>query len=195
MEIFPDDLNLVIRLQHDDVEAFDQAYQKYAGKLYAFGLKYLKSPADSEELVQNIFLKLWENRKTLRKDTSFKAYLFTIAYNDICKFFRKKKYYEQFILETFHNNPDGSYSIEGRIDSRSVLDKVQQLLEKLPEKQKKVFMESRLEGKTAKEIADDIGITPGTVDNYIMEVSKLLKKKLAAEELSMVLLFFFMMPF
>lgn len=189
MEIFPDDLNLVINLQHDDVEAFDQAYRKYAGKLYAFGLRYLKSPAESEELVQNIFLKLWENRKDLRKDTSFKAYLFTIAYNDICKFFRKKKYYEQFIQETIHNNPDGSYSIEGKLDSQSILDKVQQVIEKLPEKHKKVFMESRLEGKTAKEIAKDVGITPGTVDNYILEVNKLLRKKLAKEELSMFVLF------
>jgi RNA polymerase sigma-70 factor (ECF subfamily) len=55
----PDDIELVERLQKGDVEAFDLIYEKYSGKLYAFGLKYLQSTAEAEELVQAVFLKIW----------------------------------------------------------------------------------------------------------------------------------------
>jgi RNA polymerase sigma factor (sigma-70 family) len=80
----PDDIELVERLQKGDVEAFDLIYEKYSGKLYAFGLKYLQSTAEAEELVQAVFLKIWENHKHIDKELSFKSYLFTITYNDIC---------------------------------------------------------------------------------------------------------------
>lgn len=192
MNTFPDDDDLVIRLQNDDIEAFDAIYYKYAGKLYAFGLKYLRSSTESEELVQSIFIRIWENRHKLRGDTSFKSYLFTIAYNDICKYFRKKKYFEGFITETLRNNPDGSYSIDGKLDSQSVLERVQKFIEKLPENQKKVFLKSRLEGKSTKEIAEEVGLSPGTVDNYILEVNRILKRRFASEELC---LFFLILPF
>ncbi len=69
---------------------FRSAFGNYAKRLYAFGFKYLRSKEDAEGLVQDVFLKIWENRKKLDKDSSFKSYLFTIAYNDICSIFRKR---------------------------------------------------------------------------------------------------------
>ena len=97
MNQFPGDIELVKRLQGGDVEAFDLIYEKYSGKLYSFGLKYLRSTTESEELVQSVFLKVWENHKKLKEESSFKSFIFTIAYNDICKLFRKRKYLQKFI--------------------------------------------------------------------------------------------------
>ncbi|HOS73382.1 MAG TPA: sigma-70 family RNA polymerase sigma factor, partial [Bacteroidales bacterium] len=97
MDQLREDSELIKKLQKGDVEAFDLIYEKYAGKLYLFGLKYLRTSADAEELVQSVFLKIWENHKQLNKELSFKSYLFTIAYNDICKLFRKRKYMQKFI--------------------------------------------------------------------------------------------------
>ena len=65
----PGDNELVERLQKGDVEAFDLIYDKYSGKLYAFGLKYLRSMTEAEELVQSVFLKLWENHINLKKES------------------------------------------------------------------------------------------------------------------------------
>lgn len=187
MKLFQTDYELIERLQKGDVEAFDLIYEKYSGKLYAFGIKYLKSAAKAEELVQSVFLKLWENYRNLKKEASFKSYLFTIAYNDICKLFRKKNYDQKFISDTINENSQFSCETEESIDYQSVLDQVQQVIDKLPEKQKSIFLKSRLEGKSTKEIAEEVSLSPGTVDNYISESLKFIRSHLNNKNLSVFL--------
>jgi RNA polymerase sigma-70 factor (family 1) len=189
LKLFPSDSDLVERLQKGDVEAFDLVYEKYSGKLYAFGLKYLRSKAESEELVQSVFLKLWENFKNLDKELSFKSYLFTIAYNDICKLFRKRNYFQEFINETLYENSQASSETEDGIDHHSVLERMQQIVDKLPERQKTIFLKSRLEDKSTREIAREVGLSPGTVDNYISESLKFIRARLQNEKMSVLLLF------
>jgi RNA polymerase sigma-70 factor (family 1) len=194
LKVFPDDNELVDRLQKGNVEAFDMIYEKYSGKLYAFGLKYLRTIAEAEELVQSVFLKLWENSKKLNKESSFKSYLFTIAYNDICKIFRKRNYMQKFISDSIFENPQSSFEIEEGIDYQSVLDRIQQIVDKLPERQKTIFLKSRQEGKSTKEIAKEVGLSAGTIDNYISESLKFIRIRLNNDNLLVVLLlslFFF----
>jgi RNA polymerase sigma-70 factor (family 1) len=181
------DNDLVERLQKGDVEAFDLIYEKYSARLYSFGLKYLRSTAEAEELVQSVFLKLWENYKNLKKESSFKSYLFTIAYNDMCKLFRKRNYRQKFIDDTLNENSMTSTEIEEGIDYQSVLDQIQRIVDKLPERQKSIFHKSRMEGKSSKEIAEEIGLSPGSVDNYISESLKFIRSKLKNEDLQILL--------
>lgn len=91
MKSFPEDIELSELIQKGNIAAFNLLFEKYSGRLYSFGLKYLHSKEDAENLVQSVFHKLWERRKLLRKEASLKSYLFTIAYNDICKFIGKGK--------------------------------------------------------------------------------------------------------
>jgi RNA polymerase sigma-70 factor (ECF subfamily) len=194
VKVFPDDPDLVERLQKGDVEAFDLIYAKYSGKLYAFGLKYRRSVAEAEELVQSVFLKLWENHKNLKKESSFKSYLFTIAYNDMCKLFRKWNYQQKFIADTLYEHSHPSNEIEEGIDYQSVLDRVEKIVEKLPEKQRIIFIKSRQEGKSTKEIAKEVRLSPGTVDNYLSEALKFIRSRMQNESLPVLLfvsLFFF----
>ena len=189
MDQFLNDTELVNKLQKGDVEAFDLLYEKYSVKLYSFGLKYLRSTAETEELVQSVFLKIWENHKQLNKELSFKSYLFTIAYNDICKLFRKRNYMQKFITEAMHENSRTSSEMQEGIDYQSVLNRVQQIIDKLPERQKEIFRKSRLEGKPSKEIAEEMKLSPGTVDNYISEALKFIRLRLRKEGLALILFF------
>jgi RNA polymerase sigma-70 factor (ECF subfamily) len=189
VKVFPCDIELVERLQKGDVEAFDLIYEKYSGKLYAFALKYLRSTDEAEELVQSVFLRLWENYKNLKKESSFKSYLFTIAYNDICKLFRKRSYLQKFISDTVAENPQSSFEIEEGIDYKSVLERVQQIVDKLPERQKIIFLKSREEHKTTIEIATELSLSPGTVDNYISESLKFIRSRLCKEDFALLLFF------
>jgi RNA polymerase sigma-70 factor (family 1) len=188
LKLFPGDFELVERLQKEDVEAFDILYEKYSGKLYAFSLKYLKSTAEAEEIVQTVFLKIWEDHKNLKKESSFKSYLFTITYNDICKQFRKRNYMLKFISDSVAENPLSSFEIEERIGYQSVLERVRQIINKLPEKQKTIFLKSREEGKTTKEIASELNLSPGTVDNYISDSLKFIRNRMLAENVILFLL-------
>ena len=162
-------------------------YDKYSGKLYSFGLKYLRSNEEAEELVQSVFLKLWENHRNLKKGLSFKSYLFTIAYNDICKLFRKINYQRRFIDDALHENVQSSTATEEGIDYQSVLERVLQIAGKLPEKQRIIFLKSREEGKSSREIAAEVGLTPGTVDNYLSEALKFIRCHLQSENLQVIL--------
>lgn len=189
MKEFQSDIDLVERLQKGDVDAFDLIYEKYSGKLYSFALKYLKSKDESEELVQSVFLKLWENYKNLKKESSFKSYLFTIAYNDMCNLFRKRNYLQKFVSDTLYENFQSSSETENSIDYKSVLEQVQQIIDKLPDRQRAIFIKSRTEGKSTKEIAKELGLSPGTVDNYISESLKFIRSRLRNENLSLILLF------
>jgi RNA polymerase sigma-70 factor (ECF subfamily) len=185
-----DDYELVERLQKGDIESFDIIYEKYSRNLYSFGLKFLRSKEESEELVQSVFLKLWENHHNLNKDLSFKSYLFTIAYNDICKLFRKRSYRQKFIEETIYENTQIHSEVEERMDYQSILELVKKIIEKLPVKQKTIFRKSREEGKSTKEIAEEMGLSPGTIDNYISETLKFIRLRLRNENLPGIVFIF-----
>ncbi len=190
MIIFPEDIELVSKLQKGDVEAFDLVYAKYAGKLYGFAFKYLKSSVETEELVQSVFLKVWENYKTLRKESSFKSYLFTIAYNEICNFFKRRTYLQNFIAEQVQgNNFPMSNETEEVVNYDLLLEQVDQIIAKLPERQRVIFLKSRQEGISSKEIAAELGISSGTVDNYISEALKFIRNNLQDKNFSLLLLF------
>lgn len=181
------DNELIEKLRIGDVEAFDRVYQRYAGKLYAFSLKYLKSKEEAEELVQSVFLKVWENQKKLKKNTSFKSYLFTIAYNEICNLFRRRKYQQNFITKIENESSESSGETEDQIEFQFVTEQVDQIIARLPEKQRIVFLKSRQDGKSTKEIADELGLSRGTVDNYISESLKFIRTNLKDKQFSTLL--------
>jgi len=125
----------------------------------------------------------------LKKESSFKSYLFTIAYNDICNLFRRRNYQQKFISDTLYENSQSFTDIEEAIAYQSILERVQQIIDNLSERQKTIFLKSRNEGKSSKEIAKELNLSPGTVDNYISEALKYIRSQLLKENLP-VLLFF-----
>jgi len=189
LKVFPTDIELVLRLQKGDVEAFDLVYEKYAGRLYGFTLKYLKSTDETEELVQSVFLKVWENYKTLKKESSFKSYLFTIAYNEICNTFRRRSHLQKFIGEQLIDSSQASNETEELIDYNSIKERVEQIVSKLPERQRTIFLKSRQDGKSNKEIAIELELSSGTVDNYISESLKFIRSNMQDKNFSALLLF------
>lgn len=180
------DNELVDQLINDDTIAFDKIFEKYSSKLYGFALRYLKSESDAEELVHNVFVKIWEKRKTIKRESSLKSFLFTITYHDILKHFRKKSFHHEFLKDSIYSENLTDNSSE-RIEYNSILEYVDKLIEQLPEKRKLIFIKSRKEGKTSKEIAKELNLSPGTIDNNISEALKFIKQGIKKESLAFVL--------
>jgi RNA polymerase sigma-70 factor (ECF subfamily) len=183
------DNKLVERLRNGDLDAFDEVFEKYGSRLFGFALNYMKSREEAESLVQDVFLKVWENRRNLKKESSLKSYLFTIAYHNICKFFRKKKIHEKFLGEE-ELSKSGSFNLEEQLIYKDTLKRVDLLIQRLPEKQRIIFEKSRKEGKSTKEIAKELNLAPGTVDNNISAALKYLRANISTSNYAFLLFFY-----
>ncbi len=171
------DKGLINGLRTDSHEAFQELFERYSQPLYCFALNYLKSKEDSEGIVQEVFIKIWKNRKKLKTDTSIKSYLFTIALNSIRKQFNKLSKLNEAkheILIGFSQNMEG---FDDKDDYQLLLNKLEEVVKHMPEKRRQVFIKKKLEEKSIKEIAKELSITPKTVEYHITESMKFLKKE------------------
>ena len=110
-----------------------------------------------------------------------------MAYNEICNLFRRRKYQQNFITKLETESWESSGETEDQIEFQFVSEQVDQIIARLPEKQKTIFLKSRQEGKSTKEIADEFGLSPGTIDNYISESLKFIRTNLKDKHFSTLL--------
>ncbi|MBA4410677.1 MAG: RNA polymerase sigma-70 factor [Bacteroidota bacterium] len=183
-----DDKLLVQLLQKGNVTAFDSLFEVYSPKLYGFALKYFKNETDAEELVQEVFIKVWENHHTLKSELSFKSYLFTIALNQIRKHFNKKATSLRY-LESLQNDPEFSDQITTD-DYETTLRQIYRIIDQMPERRREIFLKSKLEGKSSKEIAAEINISTGAVDNQVSEALLFIRSRINIETHTLLLFSF-----
>lgn len=178
---------LVHNLAKGNLLAFNTLYKEYSGRLYRFALGYLKSKDEAEELVQEVFTIIWEKRKDLKEELSFKSFLFTIAFNIIRKHFRTKAYFADYLKAEMGDNLDMQTSQKITYDSlyRFITDLVNQL----PARRKEIFIKSRFEGLSIKEIADELKISHKTVENQLTDALKFIRTNLNRESISGILFF------
>ena len=182
------DYKLVKKLKEGDVDAFNQLFYAYSSRLYHFAFGYLKSKEKAEEMVQEIFLKIWSNRENIKEEFQFRSYLFSIAFNYIKKQFRTRALINRYIDYAVAHGPDDEV-VDEEIDYSSLRTRIFQLVGQMPEKRKEVFIKSRFEGKSAGAIAGELNLSQSTVENHLNLALRFLKQHLKGEHLS-VLLFF-----
>lgn len=179
---------LVHQLTEGNILAFNTLYHHYSSYLYRFASGYLKSTEEAEELVQEVFTIIWEKRTSLKKELSFKAFLFTIAFNIIRKHFRTKGYLtEYFSSATAADLTDTAYTDE--TSYRSLYQFIVKLIDQLPQRRKEIIIKSRLEGRSIKEIAEEMNISHKTVENQLTIALKFIRTNLNKEDVALILCF------
>ena len=184
------EIRLVKALKEGDIRAFDELFSIYGNRIYHFTYGYLKSKEDAEEVVQEIFLRIWKNRKTLKPELSFKAYLFKITYHYILEFFEKIRRKQAYKHELLEESTEFIPEFEERLDYQSLLEKVEKIIEQLPVRQKEILIKRRKEGRSVKEIAEELEISPKTVENHLTAALKTLKHTLGEKNISAMLFFY-----
>ena len=182
----PDDHSLVQLLQKGNVVAFDSLFEVYSQKLFGFAFKYFKNEVEAEELVQEVFVLVWEHRQSLKSELSFKSYLFTIALNHIRKYFNKKAVSLRY-LESLQHETELTDSENNHEDYESMLCEINQLIEQMPPRRREIFIKSKLDGKSSKEVAAELNISAGTVDNQVSEALRYIRSRLSKENIGMLL--------
>lgn len=169
------DSKLISRLNGSDVWAYEKLFDEYAPRLFHFSMGYLGSHQLSEEIVQDVFLKIWEKRKEIKAEESFKSYLFTIAFNLIRKYFLKKsreEKYKQLFAEEFLLNSEG---VDEKMAYEELLLLVDKTIDLLPERRREIFILSRKEGLSIAEIAEKLDISPKTVKNQLTDAIQFIR--------------------
>lgn len=169
---------LIERFKQGDQQAFAELYDKYHGKLFRFALSYLKSEEEAEDVVHDLFVKLWEKKEHLREDQNFDAYLFTVSKNHILNRIRNKKVRRDCrdaIRESIDIHANPTIRQVSGAEYEAIYDKALTLL---PDRRKQVYLLSRQEGLTYKEIAIKLDISINTVEVHIVRALKSIRSTL-----------------
>lgn len=170
---------LVIRLKNGDHDAFERLYNQYWNQVYNFCRLYIKSVDDTKEIVQQVFIKIWEARNVIKENENFKGFLFIITRNLIFNINKKtfnENFYKFSVLTAFSAEP--GYEIEEEISATQLKEYIYQLIDTLPARQREVFLLSRKSHLSYKEIAMRLGISERTVENHITKAMKYLRENL-----------------
>lgn len=159
--------------------AFDSIYNAYCHKLHQFVIRYLKQEEDAEGIVQEVFIKIWESRRKINEYSSFESFLFTIAYNSTISLLRKRvsESKSREYLKSLQKIDAANPVIE-EIHYQELNQKVQSLLLKLTPRQKEIYLLSREEGLSHKEIAKKLSLSENTVKNHLVTTLKFLKSNI-----------------
>ena len=185
------DQDLAHRIKKNEKGAYRELFERYAPRIYHFSISYLKNKNDAEELVQNVFLKIWEKRDLLDTSQNIKAFIFKIAVNSIYDFIRRKN-----IEHAFDDYARLNYTAnENNTWHTVIFEEMKQnllyLVAQLPEQQQKIFQLSKQEGLSSNEIAQQLNISKRTVENHLYRALSYLKKHFKNESL-IALLFFYL---
>ncbi|HEY4788116.1 MAG TPA: RNA polymerase sigma-70 factor [Bacteroidales bacterium] len=160
---------------NNNEQAFCELYIRYKDRLVFFCQKFVKKQEIAEDIAQNIFEKLWEDRKNILPELSFSSYIFTIARNKVLNFLRQlkkeTKVWEE--ISTTGNGKIEGFDLFVEAEYKELLGKA---IENLTPQRRKVFQLSREEGKTHLEIANLLDISIYTVQEHISESLKLIKR-------------------
>ncbi len=176
---------LVRELSQGNILAFNTLFREYGSRLYRFAYGYLKSEAEAEELVQEVFTIIWEKRAALKEELSFKSFLFTIAFNIIKKHFRARTSFAEFSKSG--NGEDFDIQTTNQVSYNSLFQYITTLVDQLPARRREIFIKSRFEGLNTNEIASDLKISHKTVENQLTEALKFIRKNINRENLPLLL--------
>lgn len=183
------DKKIVKRFKEGDAEAFDVIYRLYSKKMFLFAKGLVKDQDHAEDLIQEVFVNLWEKRESVDPDLNFENYLFTISYNAVRKFFRNRTLEAKVMDKILKNSPEIIEDAEKSLIYNELLELASKSIEKLPPKRKTVYKLSKQEGLQIKEIARKLNISPRTAENHLARALKFLKEEMAGNSLLTILFF------
>lgn len=184
------DFQVVEHIKAGEKEAFRYLFTTYGSRIYAFGLSYLKNKSDAEELLQEVFLKLWEIRNDLDSAKSVKSLLFKICINLIYDQVRRKNVQQAYLNYSGINHVISSENTWDEVIYEDTNRNLQKLIASIPEQRQRIFRMSKEQGLSNEEIARQLNLSQRTVENQLYRAINFLKNQLDLNSLPAILLFF-----
>ena len=173
------EIQCIKELRNGSYQAFTQIYEAYADRLYSFVLKQLKNRSLTQDIVQDTFLRLWDNRSQLNSLGNLQAFIFTIAKHQVIDYFRKQVNELQFedFME-YCENQATDVSPEDILLYDEFLQHLQQSKKVLSQREHEIYELSREKHIPIKQIAEQLDLSEQTVKNYLTSALKILRSEM-----------------
>jgi RNA polymerase sigma-70 factor (family 1) len=186
---YSDNNVLIEALRNGDEKAYAYLIDTYHHKLCVYANSLVKNIYSAEDIVQNVFIKVWEQRTRLKSDYALKSFLYKLVYNEFIDLYRKNQ--SLFSLEKSYYDALNSIVFEDDSESfQRVLNVVNKEIQNLPPKCKEVFILSKKEGLTNIEIAEHLDVSVKTVEAQITKAFSILRTSLEEKVKNVLFLLF-----
>lgn len=172
------DTALLAALQQGSEYAFEALYARYRSRIYYNMIKIVRSEAVAEELLQDVFLKVWELRDRIDPTQSFKAFLFRISGNLAIDFYRREARRRIIDATALLANEKEYDHVQQYIDFKEAEALLSDAIAKLPPQRQRVFRMCRIEGKSYEEVANLLLISRKTVQDHMVKANQWLRDSL-----------------
>ena len=169
-----DEKTMLSNISMGDESAFKEMFVHYYPKVKVFLGQFIGNQDDAKDVAQNIFVKIWLQRRLLPELRSFSAFLYTMTRNAAIDYGRIHKI--RIHLDAVETASERDHETESGFFAKELQVRISHAVAEMPEKRRKVFIMSRLEGRTGKEIAETLGISRKTVENHINLALRELRK-------------------
>ena len=169
-----DEKTMLTNISMGDESAFKEMFVQYYPKVKVFLGQFIGNQDDAKDVAQNIFVKIWLQRRLLPELRSFSAFLYTMTRNAAIDYGRIHKI--RIHLDAVETASERDHETESGFFAKELQVRISHAVAEMPEKRRKVFIMSRLEGRTGKEIAETLGISRKTVENHINLALRELRK-------------------
>jgi RNA polymerase sigma-70 factor, ECF subfamily len=165
--------NIIEKIIKKDKNAFEEFYKIYSKRIFYFAQKLLYNKESAEEIVQEVFIKIWDKMYTFRLESSLSAWIYRITFNTVENYKKAKK--NRLVIDEFEENSSYRMSCDDKIEIKLDLDKA---IRNLPDKAKAIVILHDIEGYTHEEISEIVGITTGASKSHLHRARFLLRKEL-----------------
>lgn len=169
-------VNTVLALKAGDEQAFKTVYECFAGRLYGNLLKFVKSEETAKDLLQEVFLKIWEKRVQIDPTKSFSSYLFQIAENLAYDFFRKAARDKKLQIQLVAHATEAYTHIEEMLITKEYNDLLQEAIDALPPRRRQIFRLCKMDGKSYEEVARQLKLSTSTISDHIVKGTLFIRK-------------------
>lgn len=169
---------LFLALRKSNKKAFTLLYEKYWEKLYCIAYQHTQSTQESEDLIHEVFIDLWNNRKKIRIKKTVSSYIFTALKYKIFRLYDSKSVRKKYVDRIKQNGSGSLNSTEMELSFNELYDLIEHEIDKLPERCKVIFKMRRFEDCSIDEVAKKLEISTNTVNNQMTKASKILKVRI-----------------
>jgi len=157
---------------------FEQAFKSHFKALHAYACTILKEEAAAEEIVQQVFFKLWEKKEQVHIQQSVSAYLYRSVYNESLNYLKHQKVKKAHQSHTLYTSGTSSEQVSRKVIARELEAKIAEALNQLPEQCRTIFQMSRFEELKYREIADRLNLSVKTVENQMGKALRIMRTQL-----------------